>query len=324
MKSHSPNDIWDEHQWESHISQAEQKNEEIRSFLAKTFGDDGPRWVKILQESDSELEALEMIIEEELMFDEAYLPDDDDDWDDEDLWEDFELDSSGNPKDFDLRNYLTEHSKTIRNDDNDDNDDDTEIDTDSIEAELDEDLDSVLPKDSKTNEEEIAEFLDDLLGSEFEDIDDEDPFLEDGEEWKMLSEDYALSDYGALENLPVYMLAHDLGAHLLKRSQSLQLNNEESGKLFQKFVSNILTISTKLAAGYSLGFDEDMLGGNIVYSKRALYAANEALTDLQKIRETDPQLFGHYEYKHLHADVFNLRNTIGIYIQDLRDLFEEL
>lgn len=307
MKFNSSNEIWDEHQWETHITQAEQKSEEIRHFLDKTFGDEGPRWVKILKESESEHDALDAFIEEELMFDEAYLPDDDDDWDADDLDdEDFffgehtEEDSSL----YTLDDLLTDRSRM----DDDDDDDDDDADT----------------KDEDSDEDDEFEGLgfdsfDD--GFDSDDLDDfDDPDMEDGEEWKLLSDDYTLSDYGSIDNLAVYNQAHNYGAHMLMRSAGVVIDDAENRELFNLFVSDVLQISAKITAGYSLGFESDMLGGNIAYCKRGLQASNRALTTLQLLKKRKIE-FGEVEYRQLHADLTSIRNDLGIYIQDLRELF---
>lgn len=295
MKSNSSNDIWDEHRWENHINEAEQKNEEIRHFLDKTFGNEGPRWVKILQESESEHEALDAYIEEELLLDEAYLPDDDDDWD----MDDFE---------------------------DDDDDFFAEFDDDAREL-----FGDISPDDETTDESEEKKPLDpfglsnddseNLNDAELGELDDFDDF-EEGEEWKLLSDDYTLSDYGSLENLDVYNRAHDYGAHMLVRSANLTFDKPEDQQLYNLFIADVLQISAKIASGYSLGFYDDMLGGNIAFCKKALQAANRALDNLQSMKQQN-LVFGEVEYKQLHCDLFEIRNDLGIYIQDLRDMFDQ-
>lgn len=270
MKSNHFNDIWDEHQWESHINQIEEKNHHFRDFLDNTFGEESPRWYRILKESPSEHDALDSFIEEQLMFDDAYFPDDDDDWDtDDDL-------------DDDLIFGMFEDPFDEFEDDFDDLDDEWELDDD---------------------------LLDD--SDDWEDI-------EEGEEWKLLSEDYAMTNDGAIENLGIYNDAHRLGIRILRMAEEreqLHLN-----KFYNQFVSDILQISTKIAAGYSLGFELDVMGGNIAYTKKALQAANRALTSLQGLK--NKSVFPKREdYFVMHTEVFEVRNNLGIYIQDLRERF---
>jgi len=267
MESNHDNGIWDEHKWESHINEIEQKNNQWRVFLENTIGDDNPRWYRILKQSDSEQDALDTYIEEELLFDEAYFPDDDDDWDldDEDdddiLFED----------DEDFENY-----SDIDDLDDDDYDDD---------------------------------LLDETMG-----------FIEEGEEWKLLSLDFATTNYGTIENLNIYVQAHELGILVLKMAE--EYNALHLNTMYNQFVSNVLQISTKIAAGYSLGFEIDMLGGNIAYNKKALDAANSALTSLQSIK--NKAIFPDMEsYFLLHRNLSKLRNETGVYLQELRQRFRE-
>ncbi len=288
MKSNFSDDIWDEHKWETHINQAEQKSEEIREFLDKTFGEEGPRWVKILKESESEYEALDTFIEEELMFDEAYFPDDDDDWDDDDFDDDI---------------FMTEDPFAEIN--AADDADDAGSDSSADDKEQDSDIFSLDDDDS--------DMLDDM---------DDDEDIEEGEEWKLLSDEYTLSDFGSIDNLEVYRNAHDFGAHILVRSAGVKIDDPDFRELFNLLVSDVLQISAKVAAGYSLGFEPDMLGGNIAYCKKGLQASNRALTYLRLLKEHEVE-FGDYEYKQLHADLFRIRNDLGIYIQELREMFEE-
>lgn len=301
MKSNSSNEIWDEHQWETHIHQAEQKSEEIRHFLDNTFGDEGPRWVKILKESESEHDALDAFIEEELMFDEAYLPDDDDDWDADDLDDEDLFFGEHELSDEDTSLYTTSDLLSDRRnimDDDDDKDEDEDDDEDDIPG--------------------ILGFDD--LDDDLDDFDDADLDMDEGEEWKLLSDDYTLSDYGSIDNLAVYNQAHSFGAHILMRSAGVVLDDAENRELFNLFVSDVLQISAKITAGYSLGFEVDMLGGNIAYCKRGLQAANRALYTLQLLKKHCVE-FGEVEYRQLHADLTSIRNDLGIYIQDLRELF---
>lgn len=240
---------WNEHQWEAHLDELERKSRQLRRFITSDPKSHLPRWRTLLRESVDEDEAVEAFIEEELLLDEAYFPDDEDEWEDED--EDLE----------------------------------------------DEDL--------LFNNEELPFF------------DEDDDDYDAGEEWKYLSQDFTQSDYGSLENLHVYNTAKKLAVDVLKWAESIpeQFHN----KTYNDFVDELLKIGAKLAGGYSFGFEQDYLGGNIAYNKRGLYCANNALELLQKQRPApymDPSA-----YRELHSRLFELRNDIGIYVQELRDRF---
>lgn len=261
MRSNPFDDIWDEHKWESHINQIEQKSHQFREYLDTTFGDENPRWYKILKESSSEHDAINSFIEEELIFDEAYFPDDEDDWDLED--------------DVDDEDFFG------------------------------------LMEDSFDDDEDWEYDDDDLLDEDFDDI-------EEGDEWKLLSDDYVMSDYGSIENLAVYGAAHSLGAEVLKIAE--ENDQVHTNPSYNLFVSDVLLITAKIAAGYSLGFEQDVLGGNIAYNKKALYAANRALDTLRTLK--NKMIFKQSDdYYRLHATLFELRNDLGVYIQELREQF---
>ncbi len=148
------------------------------------------------------------------------------------------------------------------------------------------------------------------------DEDDDDDFLE-GEEWKNDSEEYVMSDYGSIDNLRIYNEARNLGAHLLKYVDKKPGYIQNTA--FVQFVTEVLQISCKLAAGYSFGFDKDVLGANITYTKKALLYSNRSLTLLQAMRNKNT--FRRDEYYRMHEWLFEIRNDIGVYIQDMREQF---
>jgi hypothetical protein len=250
-------EIWDEFQWESHLEEMELKTRQLKKFIESNLGqpDSPPRWLKLLNESVSEQDALDAFIEEELMFEEAYFPDDDEEFDGDDDFE--EEDDLFFDAGFD--------------------------DSDELDADADDDPDFA------------------------------------GEDWKYNSEQYALTDYGSIENLKVYTNSHHFGSKAMKIAESIPSAAEQTD--INAFITDTIQISAKLAAGYSFGFDRDVLGGNIAYCKKALYAANSALARLRDMKNRG--YFSFATYYSLHADLHELRNDIGIYIQDLRDKFNE-
>ncbi len=245
--------IWNEFQWESHLNEIEKRSEELRRFITSDPKGNIPRWITLLQESMDELDAVEAFIEEELLLDEAYFPEDDDDWEDED--DDFEDD------DFFFRD-------------------------------------------------ETFPFYED-------DLDDDDDF-EYGEEWKELSDDFTFSDHGSIENLDIYREARAFAVDVLKWAEAIPFHLQS--KQVNEFVINVLKVTSKLAGGYSFGFEQDVLGGNIAYTKKALYSANQALNYLQKMKR-EPFIVPSI-YSKLHSRLFEIRNDIGIYVQELRERFQ--
>jgi hypothetical protein len=245
-------DIWDEHRWEAHLNELEQKNIHLSKFINPESSDQTPRWLALLRKNTDELDAVDAFIEEELQLDDSYFPDEEDeDFFEEDEWEDY----------------------------------------------------------------------DDFLFDDFE----EDEFFTDeyeddneGEEWKSLSEDFAMSEFGSIETLQIYNDSRSFAAHILQWAESIHPGNLTTDH--HDFISNVLKIGAKIAGGYSFGFETDFLGANIVYTKKALYCANDALTLLERDLKETPFLYGN-QYFDFHEQLFTLRNNIGIYIQELRELF---
>ncbi|MDR9414666.1 MAG: hypothetical protein RI564_00180 [Gracilimonas sp.] len=79
---------WDEFKWEAHLNEVERKSEQLRKFIASDPKGNTPRWLTLLKESQNEDDAFEAYVEEELLMDEAYFPEDEDDWDEDDEWDD--------------------------------------------------------------------------------------------------------------------------------------------------------------------------------------------------------------------------------------------
>ena len=154
--------------------------------------------------------------------------------------------------------------------------------------------------------------FDDFLNND-EDFDD----FDEGDEWKSLSDEYMYSDYADLENLDIYLDAKDLAIDVLKWAE--KIHPKHQSEEFQNFVDEVLKIGAKIAGGHSFGFEQDYIGANIAYSKKALGCANHALGLLQGMKKQG--LFPKKLYQDLHAELFELRNDIGIYVQELRDQF---
>lgn len=239
---------WNEHQWEAHLDELEKKSEQLRRFITSDPKGSEPRWITLLRENLDEDEAVDAFIEEELLLDEAYFPEEEDDWDEE--------------EEFDEDDLL---------------------------------------------------FQDDPLL--FHDEEEED--FDEGEEWKFLSEQYIHSNYGSLDNLHTYKTARRLAVDVLKWAELIP--EKHYNNIYHDFIGEVLKIGAKLAGGYSFGYEQDYLGGNIAYNKKGLYASNNALHLLQ-LQKKAPYMVSS-DYNKLHGRLFELRNDIGIYIQELRDRF---
>lgn len=238
-------EIWDEHQWETHLDEIERKSEQLRKFIGSDTPDNHPRWMKLLEENTDKEEAVDAFIEEELQIEDAYFPD-------EDEWED--------------------------------------------------DVDDFL----------IDDFEDEIF------FDDEIDDFDEGEEWKELSQDFARSDNGSIENLMVYNQARELAIHILDWFEGIHPRLRDT--TCSDFVSYVLKIGAKLAGGYSFGFEQDFLGANIACTKKALYFANDGLRLLEDELKKASYI-NKPKYLLLHGQLFELRNDIGIYVQELREQF---
>ena len=163
--------------------------------------------------------------------------------------------------------------------------------------------------------------MDDFFFDEFEEEDffwDEEDDFDVGEEWKELSDEFSMSNNGSIDTLEVYNQSRHLAAAILQWAETL--NPKSLTSEYNDFIGNILKIGAKIAGGYSFGFEKEFLGGNIAYTKKALYCANDALAALQLNLKGKPSLTK-TQYLAFHEQLFTLRNDIGIYIQELREQF---
>jgi len=193
---------------------------------------------------------------------------------------------------------------------------------DAVDAFIEEELqidEAYFPDEDGEDSEARDDELDDFFFDEFEENDflfDDD--YDDGEEWKELSSDFALSENGSIDTFHIYNDARELAAVILQCAE--HLNPKFFTPEYNDFISNVLRIGAKIAGGYSFGFDREFLGGNIAYTKKALYCANDALTILQRDLKSAPYITQN-QYIYFHGQLFEMRNNIGIYVQELRERF---
>ena len=76
---HNHDSRWNEHQWEAHLNDIEEKSAQLRQFITSDPVGSDPRWLHLINESDTVSEAVDTFIEEEMLLDEAYFPDEDED-----------------------------------------------------------------------------------------------------------------------------------------------------------------------------------------------------------------------------------------------------
>jgi hypothetical protein len=185
------------------------------------------------------------------------------------------------------------------------------------------DMDDILFRDDDQTDDWDPEEEGDVFGEpgEGEDVvgDDEEEDLESifEEIFEEEAPDELSYDYASLENITIYTDARDLAADLLVFNDSKPHYMDHPG--FIHLVSEVLLISTKLAAAYSMGFDVEVLGANIAYCKKALERANLTLMHLQGLRENP---LTREDYFELHRRLFELRNNIAVHVQETRAFFK--
>jgi four helix bundle protein len=143
---------------------------------------------------------------------------------------------------------------------------------------------------------------------------DEDAFFD--EDLLAESEDDMFS-LDSLERLPIYQQAFDLTSRVMDWSDDVPGGVKDSTLV--QFCASIMQIPAKVAEGHAIGYERDMLGGNIACVKRALGAANAALTLLRQLKR-EPYL-PTSTYRKLYEETYELRNALGLYVQELRERF---
>jgi hypothetical protein len=121
-----------------------------------------------------------------------------------------------------------------------------------------------------------------------------------------------------LERLSAYRAARRCARRVLTWSNALPGSLKDSTLV--QFCAHITQISGNLAKGHGIGYEMDMIGGNIACAKRALAAANAALELLREMRGAE--YMNEALYRSLYESVFHIRNGVGIYVQELRARFD--
>lgn len=121
-----------------------------------------------------------------------------------------------------------------------------------------------------------------------------------------------------IRNVPLYRDAQHHASHVLRWSNFLPAHVKDSTLV--QFCSHITQIPANIAKGHGIGLELDMIGGNIACVKRALVAANAALRLLPELKAAG--YVDDERYLSLYEDTYELRNQIGVYVQELRRRFE--
>lgn len=215
---------------------------------------------------------------------------------------------------------------------------------DAIDAYIEDELmfeDAYFPDDDDDwddDDDEVDDFF--LNADESEDEDD----MEEGEEWKKHldpdspfrsefnpeseenDQDIAtwianqiLDDPEEIAEMEIYDEARELAADMLKLAEIVP--QDEQDEKFIELVTKTVNVGSKVAGAFAFGFDLDVLGGNIAYCKKALGYANQVLELLQELKYRP--FMRYVDYETLHERMFDLRNDLGVHIQELREELNE-
>lgn len=147
---------------------------------------------------------------------------------------------------------------------------------------------------------------------------DEDDAEDDGEAWKAdLPGDYP-DDLG-VRDLPVYATAEAFRDSVMAWVRTVP--ESYRGSALVELCTGAIQTVTKLRAAHMMGYEMEMLGGNIAKTKRALLSANRALAALQVFR--DEPFLEQADYHRLYEQCYEVRNALGLRVQQLRERFEQ-
>lgn len=121
-----------------------------------------------------------------------------------------------------------------------------------------------------------------------------------------------------VDELPVYQAARTLARHVLRWTEGIPTEAKDSGLV--QFCSHVLEVPAKLGGGHAVGYERDVLGGNIAYVKRGLAAANDALDALQRIQGAP--YMRPAAYRRLYEATYEVRNAVALHVLRLRERFE--
>ncbi len=116
--------------------------------------------------------------------------------------------------------------------------------------------------------------------------------------------------------LPIYRQASRLAREVLRWAEQLPAEQKDSSLV--QFCTSVNQIGAYLARGHQFGYERETIGGNIVCVRRALNMANLALRTLQEIQQAR-QLFTGDAYRDIYEAIYEMRNALGLYVQELRE-----
>ena len=137
-----------------------------------------------------------------------------------------------------------------------------------------------------------------------------------GERWKTGLAEFP--EEQPVDDLPVYQAARSLADRVTGWSEAIPTADKDSGLV--QFCTCVLEVPAKLSGGHAVGYERDVLGGNIAYVKRALATANAALDALQHLR--DAPYMDAADYHRLYEATYEVRNAVALHVLRLRERFE--
>jgi hypothetical protein len=165
--------------------------------------------------------------------------------------------------------------------------------------------------EGEEDEDDLPEWLD------FEEDDEEDLADAEGEFWKTgLADEFP--EEQSSEELPLWRAAETFREATFSWLETVPAPYR--GTAIVEVCANVIQVVTKLAAAHRMGYERDMLGGNIAQTKRALQSANRALTALQNLREAE--FMAAHDYARLYEQAYEVRNGLGLRVQTLREQFQ--
>src|SRR5690606_15459412 len=118
-------------------------------------------------------------------------------------------------------------------------------------------------------------------------------------------------DFHDIQLNPVHERAQRLAGQVLRWSNELPGHVKDSTLV--QCCSHIVQIPSNLAKGHGIGYEMEMLGGNIACAKRALSSANSALGLFREVKSAPYMTASLYPI--FNEECYALRNEIGVYVQ---------
>ena len=141
----------------------------------------------------------------------------------------------------------------------------------------------------------------------------------EGESWKRLAGYVEYDDHrAALEQLPAFRIAYDFALSVNTFVDTLSSGMREDSAVVE-FLSQALLAPSKIAGGFEMGIELDVLGGNIAHCKRALAASNHVVNALVHLRKRG--VVPEHLYNGLVRGAVEARNEIAAHVVDLREQF---